>query len=64
MHLSFNYLAFYTENLFILFYNTAVQFNGNAKQNSGCITVTAIQNLKRIFSLAICLFQHTDCVSL
>ena len=35
------------------FYKIAIQFCGNAKQNPGCIAVTAIQNLKSIFSLAI-----------
>ena len=33
------------------FYEIAIQFCGNAKQNLDCIAVTAIQNLKSIFSL-------------
>ena len=36
---------------FFVFYKIAIQFCGNAKQNPGCIAVTAIQNFKSIFSL-------------
>ena len=55
MHISaflsvFNFL--YAENVFLGFYKIAIQFCSNAKQNSGCIAVTAIKNLKSIFSLA------------
>ena len=53
MHLPFNFLTFYAGNLFFVFYKTAVQFWGNAKQNPGCIAVTAIQNMKSIFSLGL-----------
>ena len=38
---------------FFVFYKIAIQFCGNAKQNPGCIAVTAIQNFKSIFSLAV-----------
>ena len=41
---------------FFVFYKIAIQFCSNAKQNPGCIAVTAIQNFKSIFSLA--LFQN------
>ena len=36
---------------FFVFYKIAIQFCGNAKQNPGCIAVTAFQNFKSIFSL-------------
>ena len=38
---------------FFVFYKIAIQFCGNAKQNPGCIAVTAIQNFKSIFSLVL-----------
>ena len=37
---------------FFAFYKIAIQYCGNAKQNPCCIAVTAIQNLKSIFTLA------------
>ena len=49
--LPFYFLTFYAENLFFAFYKIAIQFCGNAKQNPCCIAVTAIQNLKSIFTL-------------
>ena len=44
-------LTFYAENLFFVFYKIAIQICGNAKQNPGCIAVTAIQNLKGFSAL-------------
>ena len=50
--LPFYFLTFYAENLFFfVFYKIAIQYCGNAKQNPCCIAVTAIQNLKSIFTL-------------
>ena len=47
---------------FFVFYKIAIQFCGNAKQNPGCIAVTAIQNFKSIFSLVNNVGEWVECM--